>query len=342
MKKFVSFSLVLLFSLMLFFTGCTTNNSNKNDVKDKDIVTAPEEQEEKKISIIDLESNSRPYAITVNNYPSAVKVQAGLQDAYLVYEIIVEGGLSRSLAFYKDKAPARIGTVRSARHNFLDYVMENDAIFAHFGWSHYAQDQIKQLGINNLDGNTSDPQPFWRENPEGLAWEHTVYGNMEKVIELAKTKGYRQTSDRKTLLNYTTDIVDLGKINNSMNANNVLVTYSSGYKVNFTYDTENKVYKRYVNGVAHTDYFTKEHYTAKNIIVTNIKFNYTSDGTYLDLHLVGTGSGHYITNGKAVPITWTKASRDSQTVYKYLNGEEIEVSDGNTYIMVTNQGASIN
>ena len=35
----------------------------------------------------------------------------------------------------KDKKDVRIGTVRSARHDYLDYVLENDAIFVHFGWN---------------------------------------------------------------------------------------------------------------------------------------------------------------------------------------------------------------
>ena len=311
-----------------FLSGCgkkeqtSTNQDKKND----DTI------ENKKLTIIDEESNSRPYAVVINNYPSAVKVQSGLKDAYMVYEIPVEGGMSRSLAIFKDKSTAKVGTVRSARHNFLDYVLENDAIFVHFGWSHYAQDDISKLGINNINGLCDSP--FWRENPEGLATEHTAYTGLDKVIETAKNKGYRTTTEEKTLLTYSTDKVDLSKKEGSVVANNVEIPYSNSYIVKFVYDSENENYKRYVNGVEHTDYFTKEQYTSKNIIITKLDFTYTDDNYYLDLHNVGTGDGYYITNGYAVPIKWEKKDRSSKTVYKYLDGTTINVNDGNTWIML--------
>ena len=84
----------------------------------------------------------------------------------------------------------------------------------------------------------------------------------------------------------------------------------------------------------HTDYFTREQYTSKNIIVTKLDFTYTDDNYYLDLHNIGTGDGYYITNGYAVPIKWEKNDRSSKTVYKYLDGTPINVNDGNTWIML--------
>ena len=58
------------------------------------------------------------------------------------------------------------------------------------------------------------------------------------------------------------------------------------------------------------------------------------DGYYWNLHTVGSGDGYYITNGKAVPIKWSKADRKAKTKYTYLDDTEIEVSDGRTYIEV--------
>ena len=48
----------------------------------------------------------------------------------------------------------------------------------------------------------------------------------------------------------------------------------------------------------------------------------------------GTGTGYFITNGYAVPIKWSKATRNAKTKYMYLDGTEIEVSDGRTYIEI--------
>ena len=58
------------------------------------------------------------------------------------------------------------------------------------------------------------------------------------------------------------------------------------------------------------------------------------DNYYWNLHTVGSGDGYFITNGYAVPIKWNKPDRKSKTKYTYLDGTEIEVSDGRTYIEV--------
>ena len=68
------------------------------------------------------------------------------------------------------------------------------------------------------------------------------------------------------------------------------------------------------------------------------------DNYYWDLSTIGSGEGYYITNGHAVPITWSKSSRSSKTKYTYkagtvingknVGGQEISVSDGRTYIEV--------
>ena len=194
--------ILIVLALLIIATGC-----GKKEEENKKQTVKKEPKQEEKIKIVDMESDSRPYAVVVNNFPAAVKVQTGLNDAYVVYEFPVEGGMTRSLALFKDKETSKVGTVRSARHNFLDYVMENDAIFVHFGWSHYAETQVSTLGINNINGLVD--APFWRENPEGLATEHTAYTSLIKCEETAKNKGYKLTTDKKVPLKYTTKNVNL-------------------------------------------------------------------------------------------------------------------------------------
>ena len=59
--------------------------------------------------------------------------QAGLQDAYVVYELMVEGGITRMMALFKDIDSDKIGSIRSARMQYLDYALENNAIYIHAG-----------------------------------------------------------------------------------------------------------------------------------------------------------------------------------------------------------------
>ena len=60
-----------------------------------------------------------------------------------------------------------------------------------------------------------------------------------------------------------------------------------------------------------------------------------------EIENVGSGTGYYITNGYAVPITWEKASRKDKTIFKYMDGETIKVHDGNTYIQLFSEGSSV-
>ena len=286
-----------------------------------------------KLKIVDPDSDTRPIAVMINNHRQARINHSGLQDAYIVYEAIVEGGLTRMMALYKDKNTDRIGSVRSSRHYFLDCAMENDAIYVHFGWSPQAQNDIKKYEINNINGLT-DGNTFWRDTSLRVSKEHTAFTSIEKIKATAKEKGYRMKTDKDLLLNYKIKPVKLEKKEGAIQANNVVIPYSSYSKTSYEYDAEAKVYKRFVNDEAHIDKPTSNQYTAKNIIIVKVDNNSIDSYGRQDLDNIGDGEGYYITNGYAVPIKWSKGSRSEQTVYKYENGEEIEVNDGNTFIQL--------
>ena len=86
-----------------------------------------------------------------------------------------------------------------------------------------------------------------------------------------------------------------------------------------------------------TDEVEKVDITTKNIIITFAK-NYTLDDGEnkgrQDVVTVGELDGYYITNGKAIKIKCIKKSRETQTQYVDLNGKEIEVNDGNTWVNI--------
>lgn len=342
MKKIGIFLLVIM---CLFITAC-----GKKEVKEdkKEEVNTGEIKEPvkevSKFKIIDTTSKSRPYGVVINNYPSAVKVQSGLDKAYMIYEFPIEGGLSRSTAFFKDVDDVKLGTIRSARHNYIDYMYEHDAIFVHFGGSATAYEHLNSTKYDHIDGNTTDSKPFWREQHENLAYEHRVYTNLSKVIDYVKnTKKFRTTTDSTPVLNYSVDEVELKEKENSKVANTIDIYYSGSFYVTFKYNSKTKRYDRYFKGNPHVDYFTKKQYDCKNVIITFVNWGTVSGhadkagNSYLDLNNIGTGEGYYITNGYAVPITWEKKDRKSKTIYKYKNGTEIEANDGNTWVMLTSK-----
>ena len=336
----IGFILIIVVSvLVVIYFSSNKQNSNENN---KDIINNDEIKEEvkevKKLNIIDLDSNSRPIAVMINNISTVWGYQSGLQDAYLVYEIIVEGGYTRLMAVFKDKDLDRIGSVRSSRHYFLDYALENDAIYVHFGWSPQAEADMKKLGVNNI--NFMSYNGYTRDKSLGLATEHTAFTTTNNIMEGIDYYNYRKTSENTPLLNYSVDEIDLSTFEESQIANKIFIKYSNSRNTSFEYDEINKVYKRFQNEEPHIDYVTKEQYTVKNIITYQIS-NYTISGDdkgRQDITNIGNGEGYYITNGYAIPITWEKTSRESKTIYKYKNGEEIKVNDGNTYIEIQPTG----
>ena len=329
-----------------FFFG-----DGKDDVKVEPTPTEPTKPVEptppvqNKFKVFDTSSNKRPYAVVVNNTPVAVKVQEGLNKAYIVYEIPTEGYTSRLLAVYKDVNDVTVGTIRSCRHNFADFAYENDAILVCFGWSHYAKDELTRFGsVDFMNGNEGKwSSAFWRNNPEKLATEHTAYTSLSKLIDYTTKNKYRITSDSSQLLNYSAEEIDLGSIKGSKTANTITLPYGN-ITTKFTYDTKTKMYTRVVNGSVAKDHKTKEPFTTKNIIIHKVRFHVMPDKYYWELTTTGTGTGYYVTNGKYVPITWKKEKRSSKVHYYYSDGTEIKVNDGRTYIQIhtTAKTASIN
>lgn len=327
--------IITILSIILLTIEDNSKKENKKGTKKEEI-----KKEVKKVQIIDLESNERPIAVMINNNRAVWGYQAGLQDAYITYEMIVEGGITRMMALFKGKDTQRIASVRSSRHYYLDYVLENDAIYAHIGWSPRAQSDISSLGINAINADNS--RAFtWDNSLRSIATEHRAYTSIAKIKEAATQRGYKTTTNKKNLLNYSPDSIDLSKYEESIPANTVRIPYSNGHLTSYSYDAENKVYKRYQNNMEHKDYVTGLQYTVKNIITYKV-YNYTLNDGYAggrqDLNNIGSAEGYFISEGYAIPITWEKSSRSAQTVYKVkATGEELVVNDGNTFIQIQPQ-----
>lgn len=285
------------------------------------------------LQVFDEDSNTRPIGVMIDNVAGAFP-QAGVQDAFLTYEITVEGGLTRLFALFKDVNVTKIGPVRSARHYFIDYALENNAIFVHYGFSPQAIADIRALKINNISGTTSDGATFWRDSSLTYA-PHNAFTNSEKLIARATTK-YNMDTGYDPVLNYSVDEVSLENYTDKIVANKVRIPYIS-YTPNYVYNATEKVYYRFRNTRAYEDRNYNKQVTVKNIIVVNMNTFALNDGSGKDrrgLVNVGTYNGYYITNGYAIPITCEKTSRSSQTVYKDSTGKEITVNDGNTFVQI--------
>ena len=350
MKKVLNYVVVVTILLILLFvlTGCGNKNEEEpaieveqGQVEEKNDGKTEEVKEEAKAPEFKIfNGNDRPIAFMIDNNKNA-QPQASLNSTYLVYEIIVEGGESRLMALFKGTVADQVGPIRSARHYFIDYAMENDALYAHLGMSPQAQATFQEFGIQHINGQVydtgkarTDTSLYWRVKHKKAP--HNAYTNTESILEIAKGFGWKTTSDKEPVLNYVTEEVELNQ-EDAFAVESVKIPYAKGHTVEYKYNSETGRYTRWSKGKKMFDEMTGEEVTTKNLIIT-LAENYTlddgEDKGRQDVLTIGSLDGYYITNGKAIKIKCNKTSRFEQTQYVDLDGNEIKVNDGNTWINV--------
>jgi len=320
----------LLIIIIIFSCGCgkiENNNDNSNNNLEEN------NKKQEKVQIIDLDSDSRPYAVMINCHNNSLP-QSGLDKAYIVYELMVEAGITRMMALFKDVDVDKIGSIRSARTQYLGYVLENDAIYVHAGGAPDALERISKEKFADID---VDGKYGVRDKTLKRAYEHTLFTKTSLLEKATNDKKIRNTTDKDNVLTYSANELDFSKYDTT-SANNVSIKYSSYRTANYKYDSNTKTYLRSMNSKENIDLVTKEQYQVKNIIVYGVKYKtYTSHGYtgYQKISNVGNGEGYYITNGVSIPITWMKKDESSQTIYKIKEtGENLIINDGNTYIQI--------
>ena len=99
------------------------------------------------------------------------------------------------------------------------------------------------------------------------------------------------------------------------------------------YDAASGTYDYYDYGSLHTDAEDGEVLSFKNVLLQDCVFEELDQNGYMNYQVVDSGrSGYYITNGKAIPVTWTKSSETDITRFYDLMGNEISINTGKTYI----------
>ncbi len=281
----------------------------------------------------------RPIAVMIDNEGSKVLPQGGIGSAQVIYEMIVEYGATRYMAFFWDALPELVGPVRSARHYFLDYVMEYDAIYTHIGWSHYAYHDLEEFEIDNIDGVSDATNVFWDLTREADNY-HDSYTSPKRISKYIESAGYSMETELPLPLAYHEQDTDLAV---DATAKEVFIKYHTNSSAGFYYDADNKNYKRTRLGDFQIDRNTSEVIRAKNIIIQYVKSEAIAGDECgrQNVYTTGRGQGLYITNGKVIEITWNKNGREAQTVYRDDNGEKIILNPGQTWIEIVPLNAAV-
>ncbi len=281
-------------------------------------------------------AKQRPYAVMLNNIEVA-NPQSGVGDADILYEAIVEGGITRLMGLYENidsasKTAERIGSVRSARHYYVSFADEYDAIYVHFGQTSYATKKIKKLGIDAINGMMGiGEQAFYRDN--SIKMPHNAFASLDG-LKAATEKGKYRTTYKEGYKGHFTfyeeDTTPVGDM-----AKKITLKYSKVITPVLQYDESTKEYLRFQYDDAHIDYNTKEQLHFKNIIVQFVKeWDIDSNG-YQTMDLEdASGEGYYITNGVLTKITWKKNESTKIMRYYDADGKELSINPGKTMISI--------
>ncbi|MBE5948144.1 MAG: DUF3048 domain-containing protein [Lachnospiraceae bacterium] len=271
----------------------------------------------------------RPIAVMFNNIMVAVP-QSGIENADIVYETPVEGGITRLVGIMEDYSELdKIGSVRSARlyHGYI--ALEFDAIFVHYGSAIYANDLLKNH-VDNVDGNAGEGTVAYYRTEDRKA-PHNAYTSAEHVAAGIKYKNYR-TDYSDTYGGHFKFAEDGERVSlaTGKNATRVALGYINNSPW-FEYDSKDNLYYRYQFKSAQFDQETGSQLAYDNIIIQFVDYYDYGDGYYY-IYNQGSGTGKYITGGKYIDITWKKDDEFGITKYYNEAGEEIILNQGKTWV----------
>lgn len=278
------------------------------------------------------QGNRRPLAIMMSNDKAALP-QYGINRAGIIYEAPVEGDMNRYMAIIENYDDLeRIGSVRSCRTYYTYFAREFDAIYAHYGQSTFARPYLKNVdNINGIEGigETAYYRSSDRKRP------HNAYASYEGIQRAIEKLGYSQEYDKEYQGHYYFANVEYPVF---LTGDGVLEAskVTPGYALNqpwFEYHEEDGLYHRYQYGAEHMG--NEGPITVKNILIQCCSAGYyaTTDYRNINIHEDQWG-GFFITNGKAVEISWKKDGEFGVTHYFASDGREIVLNPGKTWICI--------
>lgn len=276
--------------------------------------------------------NKRPYSIIFNNIKYA-SPQSGIEEAAVLYEALVEGGITRLLGIFEELHEKRIGSVRSARHYLVSFADEYDSIFVHFGETTYATKKLKALKINNLSGLTGvGDKVFYRD--KSIKEPHNAFTSKDKILEGTKIKGYETEYKEDYESHFIFYEEDTDVVSDTL-AGKITFNFSPYTKPYFTYNESDKLYYRFQFDTKHIDANSGNQLAFKNIIVQFVKQWDIDKNDYQTMDIEDSkGSGYYITNGKKVDITWSKNEKTKKMHYYDKDGNVLTMNPGKTFIAI--------
>ena len=272
--------------------------------------------------------NRRPVAVM---QPSDVQARpaAGFSEADMVIEMpAFTASVTRLMGVYICNIPKEIGAIRSSRHDYISLAKGLDAIFIHWGGSHFALDLLKNNVIDNYDCMTGNYCERWEVSGK-MRLEDTGHIKGENVLAMMKDKGYKMEGSFSGYAHQGEAPLD-----QRPKGGHLRVAFKKPYDAEYDYDRETNSYLRTWGEEIDTDRNNEKRIAPKNIAVLfAASSQITTDQDYVGKGLTDpwanveeikkTGvesiSGRY--NNVQIGDSWYDES-DSGEAFYYFNGKE--------------------
>jgi len=329
--------LVLFTVVVLIAVGCSKKEPvvQDNEEQNSDVIEEPQQSDkEKEYSFhypltgmgSEEEVTGRAVAVMVNNHPSA-RPQSGLPQADIVYEVLVEGNVTRFLAVYQSEQPNKVGPVRSARDYYIELAKGYDSLYVAHGNSLTAERMLKSGYIDNLNGLYYDGTLFERASFRKAP--HNSYIQFKNIMKGAEQKDYDMDTEPDSLTFLAEKEVE--KLS-GVAANKISISYyDQVFSSTFEFDKDSEKYKRFSNGVQTADYDSKDPVLVDNVFVVETAHKVVSDVGHREIDLTSGGRAFLFQKGQMFEVEWENVDG---RILPYANGKPVGLIPGKTWINI--------
>lgn len=271
--------------------------------------------------------NRSALTVKIDNTPQAMP-QYGVQDADVVYEEVVEGGITRLAAIFNSKVPKVVGPVRSVRRTDREIVFPIGGIFAFSGGAEYAVRSIETAPVKLYDEANSGAAMF--RDPTRIA-PHNLFAN----AQLLMAKDGKPRPPPALFTYRSADQKFRGPKVKSFTVN-----FEAGYAVTYDWDAKTQSWDRSIFGAPDVT-ANGVRISPANVIVMTV--NYVGGVGVIDSYaqLIGSGPLEVFSDGRIERGTWSRANLRHRAIYKNLQGQVINLTPGQTWVELPAVGENV-
>lgn len=276
-----------------------------------------------------LNADVRPIAVMMPSDPEA-RPLSGISQADIVFEMQVDPtGITRFMAVFQCEKPKEIGSIRSARDDFIPLAASMDTIYAHWGGEYGALKKLDNHVIDNINALKYEGEIFYRKG--GIRPPHNGFTNLDLLTKTAEKLKY----DLKNSFSGYPHQKKEPKKNLSNLTDQINVSYSGSHAIIWKYDSETNLYSRSRSGSAENDKDNGQIVKAGVVVVMNTTSKFLRE-QYISVDVQGEGRVQVYQNGVVVNGKWNKdpARLDSKLYFYDDSGREIEFALGKIWVEI--------